>query len=162
MLKKAAMFQSKDQTWTTPKWLYKQICESLGIDNFDTDPATNENNPLGCKTYYTERENGLENDWNGKCWINPPFGYCYHKGKRTHNIGLWIKEAWERTQTDKDPDVTLVVMLIPARTDTKSFHHYIYKQKNVDIEFLEGRIKFGIGNNPAPFPSMLVYFHRRS
>lgn len=49
-------------------------------------------------------------------------------------------------------------MLLPARTDTKWFHDYIYKKKNVEIRFVKGRLKFGGCKNSAPFPSMVVIF----
>ena len=48
-----------------------------------------------------------------------------------------------------------MVMLLPARTDTKWFHDYCTKGK---IEFLRGRLKFGEAKESAPFPSMLVTF----
>ena len=51
-----------------------------------------------------------------------------------------------------------VVMLVPARTDTKWFHDYIYNKENVEIRFLNGRLKFGNAKNSAPFPSMIVVF----
>ena len=47
-------------------------------------------------------------------------------------------------------------MLIPARTDTKAFHEYIYGK--AQIRFIKGRLKFGGSKNPAPFPSMVVIF----
>ena len=50
-------------------------------------------------------------------------------------------------------------MLIPARTDTKYFHNYIYK-KATEIRFIKGRLKFGDAKNSAPFPSMVVIFKR--
>lgn len=50
-------------------------------------------------------------------------------------------------------------MLIPARTDTKWFHDYIYNKSNVQIRFLKGRLKFSGANNSAPFPSMIVIFN---
>jgi len=46
------------------------------------------------------------------------------------------------------------VMLLPARTDTKWFHEYIYGK--AEIRFIKGRLKFGGCKNPAPFPSMVV------
>ena len=58
-------------------------------------------------------------------------------------------------------------MLIPARTDRKSFHDYIYDadkheaRPGVEIRFLKGRLKFELGGEPvgtAPFPSMVVIF----
>ena len=67
MLKKAAMMQSRKQNWTTPIWLYNQIKKERDItNNYDTDPATNESNPLGCEHYYTKKDNGLIKKWFGK------------------------------------------------------------------------------------------------
>ena len=53
-------------------------------------------------------------------------------------------------------------MLIPARTDTKWFHEYIWMQDNVSVAFLPGRIKFEGAKNSAPFPSMIVTFRGES
>ena len=50
-----------------------------------------------------------------------------------------------------------VVMLIPARTDTKWFHEYIYNK--AEVRFVKGRLKFGNSKNSAPFPSMVVVFN---
>lgn len=53
-------------------------------------------------------------------------------------------------------DGGVVVLLIPARTDTIYFHEYIYNK--AEIRFLKGRLKFGGSKNSAPFPSMVVVF----
>lgn len=47
-------------------------------------------------------------------------------------------------------------MLIPARTDTKAFHEYIYGK--AEIRFLKGRLRFVGATYNAPFPSMVVIF----
>lgn len=47
-------------------------------------------------------------------------------------------------------------MLIPARTDTRVFHKYIYGK--AEIRFLRGRLKFGGSKWNAPFPSMVVVY----
>ena len=51
--------------------------------------------------------------------------------------------------------------MIPARTDTKYFHRYIYGK--AEIRFVEGRLKFtdedGNSFGPAPFPSMVVIYN---
>ena len=51
---------------------------------------------------------------------------------------------------------TVVVMLIPARTDTKYFHDYILHRS--EIRFIKGRLRFGDSKMNAPFPSMVVIF----
>ncbi len=48
----------------------------------------------------------------------------------------------------------VVVMLIPARTDTTMFHDYILGK--AEIRFIKGRVNFEIdgqkSKDPAPFP----------
>ena len=80
-------------------------------------------------------------------WCNPP----YSRGLQAR----FIEAAALRRE---------VVMLLPARTDTKAFHAYIYDAETwqprlgVEIRFLPGRLKFGGSTNSAPFPSMIVVF----
>ena len=76
-------------------------------------------------------------------FVNPPYG---------REIKDWVKKAYEEGQKLD----TTVVMLIPARTDTKYFHEYIYNKS--EIRFIKGRLKFGDSKNSAPFPSMVVVF----
>lgn len=76
-------------------------------------------------------------------FCNPPYGRV---------IGQWVEKAYKESQKPN----TLVVMLIPARTDTKWFHDYIYGK--AEIRFIKGRLKFGGCKNAAPFPSMVVIF----
>ena len=76
-------------------------------------------------------------------FCNPPYG---------RQIGKWVEKAYMESQK---PDTT-VVMLIPARTDTKWFHKFIYGK--AEIKFVKGRLKFGGADNNAPFPSMVVVF----
>lgn len=79
-------------------------------------------------------------------FCNPPYG-----NKET---GIWTQKCFEEGKKKN----TTVVLLIPARTDRASFHDYIYKQPNVEIRFIRGRLKFGGRKEAAPFPSMLAIF----
>ena len=54
------------------------------------------------------------------------------------------------------PD-TVVVMLIPARTDTSYFHDYIYHK--AELRFIRGRLHFNEAPQGAPFPSMVVVYN---
>ena len=51
---------------------------------------------------------------------------------------------------------SVCVMLLPARTDTKWFHSYVYNK--AEIRFVKGRLKFGNSKNSAPFPSGIIVF----
>jgi site-specific DNA-methyltransferase (adenine-specific) len=92
---------------------------------------------------FGERDDGLKQSWNNNVvFCNPPYGTV---------LKHWVKKASEAQGG-------VVVMLIPARTDTQYFHNYIYQKENVEIRFLKGRLKFGGSSNSAPFPSMVVIF----
>lgn len=135
------MFSSKSDDWTTPQGFFDELNKEF---SFTLDPcATSENTK--CSKYYTIKEDGLRQDWQGETvFCNPPYGRA---------IRNWVKKCYEES---KKPETT-VVMLIPARTDTSYFHDFIY-QKAREIRFVRGRLKFGNAKNSAPFPSMVVVF----
>ena len=133
------LFTSNTNEWATPQNFYDQINKEF---IFSLDVAANKDNSK-CPRFYDKSDNGLSKSWdNETVWCNPPYG---------REIGKWVKKASEATGG-------VVVMLIPARTDTRYFHDYIYQKKNVEIRFLKGRLKFGDSTNSAPFPSMVVIF----
>ena len=72
---------------------------------------------------------------------DPPYG---------RDIGKWMRKAWESAQ-----EGATVVCLVPARTCSRWWHDYAAKG---DVLFLRGRLRFGDGENSAPFPSALVVF----
>jgi hypothetical protein len=78
-----------------------------------------------------------------------------------------VQSPIRQTDAEMDPEMRrtrktggLAVMLIPARTDTKAFHEYIYGKS--EIRFVRGRLHFvnqnGEQRERAPFPSMVVIF----
>lgn len=138
------MFSSKTDQWSTPQWFFDELNKEF---DFQCDVCDLPENAK-CEYYFTPQIDGLWMAWSGRCWCNPPYG---------RTIGKWVKKAYEEVMRG----VPLVVMLIPARTDTKWFHDYIYNKPNVEIRFLKGRLKFGDSKNSAPFPSMVVIFRAK-
>lgn len=132
------LFSSKSVVWETPQDLFDKLNEEF---HFDLDVCALPENAK-CEKYYTPEDDGLSQPWNGVCWCNPPYG---------RTIGKWIQKAYETFAGGGT-----VVMLLPARTDTKWFHEYIYNK--AEIRFIKGRLKFGNSKNAAPFPSMIVVF----
>jgi len=129
-------FSKKSDEWATPRDLFEKLNAKF---DFTLDPCATELNAV-CPKYYTREQDGLTQSWEGeRVFCNPPYS----------DLKRWIKKCHEETQNG-----CLVVMLIPARTDTIAFHEYIYGR--YEIEFLKGRLKFGDSVNSAPFPSMLV------
>lgn len=141
MITKGMLTSNKDN-WETPQKLFDELNKEF---NFTIDAAADKENHK-CERYYTREENGLEKSWKGeRVFLNPPYG---------RELPKWVKKASEEAK-NKD---AIIVMLIPARTDTQWFHDYIYKK--AEIRFIKGRLKFGDAKNSAPFPSMVVIFRR--
>ena len=137
------MFSSKTDQWSTPQYFYDKLNEEFG---FTLDPCADENNHK-CEKYFTKEQNGLLQEWGGETvFCNPPYG---------REINKWVEKSFMESKKED----TIVVMLIPARTDTKYFHEYIYNKS--EIRFIKGRLKFGNSKNSAPFPSMIVIFKRK-
>ena len=110
--------------------------------NFTLDPCSTEENHK-CELYYTIETDGLAKSWEGqRVFCNPPYS----------EISRWVEKAYREGTKDN----TLVVLLIPSRTDTKYFHNFIYNR--TEIRFVKGRLRFGKQTNSAPFPSMIVIF----
>lgn len=140
-----ALFSSKSDKWATPQDFFNRLNEEF---HFTLDPCADEFNHK-CEKYFTKEQDGLKQDWGGHTvFCNPPYG-----NKET---GLWTQKCYQEAQKPG----TTVVLLIPARTDRVSFHEYIYGK--AEIRFIKGRLKFGDGKNPAPFPSMVVIFGEKA
>jgi phage N-6-adenine-methyltransferase len=130
------MFSAVKIDWETPQYYFDEVNKEF---NFTLDVCADKNNAK-VNNYYSLDVDGLKQKWNGSCWMNPPYG---------RKIGLWVRKAYESCA-----EGTLVVGLLPARTDTRWFHDFIYGK--AEIRFIKGRLKFGGSKINAPFPSMLV------
>ena len=65
--------------------------------------------------------------------------------------------AWARKCFEASRAGALVVLLAPARTDTRWFHDSVYC-KATEIRFVKGRLRFGDCKQSAPFPSLVAIF----
>ena len=139
-----ACLSSKTDNWATPQEFFDKLNEEF---HFTLDPCANEENHK-CDLFYTKEQDGLTKDWGGHVvFCNPPYG---------KEIADWVRYSYEQSQKPN----TTVVMLIPARTDTRYFHDYIYGK--AEIRFIKGRLKFGDATTAAPFPSMVVVYRKNN
>lgn len=137
-------FSSAKQDWTTPRELFDVLNAEF---NFGTDAAASRDNAL-CPAYFDEGMDALKPT---ACWVGSGAVFCNPPYGRT--LGKWIAKASEEAAKG-----ATVVMLIPARPDTKAWHEHILNRPNVEVRFLKGRLKFGGVKTPAPFPSAVVVF----
>ena len=129
--KRGYMLKSQSDDWETPKELLQSLKQEFG-SLFDPCPVNHD-------------FDGLSIEWKDPTFVNPPYS----------EWPKWVKKGIEENAKGKT-----VIFLLPARTDTSTFHDLIYHK--AELRFLRGRLKFTLNGktNPAPFPSMLVIFRK--
>jgi phage N-6-adenine-methyltransferase len=138
----AVMFSSDTAEWATPQTIVDALAGMYGA--FTLDACATPDNAKAAR-YYTKETDGLSRSWAGETvWMNPPYG---------REIGRWVAKAYTESQVAG----AQVVCLIPARTDTRYWHDYVMRAR--EILFIRGRIRFGDAPASAPFPSAVVLFN---
>lgn len=146
---KKVLHSTGNDEWNTPPFLYEGL--NKGYGPFTLDAAATDENHM-CPNYYTKEDNALVQHWFGTVWCNPPYSHPLQ--------GQFIKKAIDELRSSLEPVCERVVMLIPARTDTKAFHELIMPNAHL-VYFIKGRLHFSYHHDPAGFPSMIVVFDRQ-
>ena len=81
---RAVLTSSASDEWYTPPE-YIELSRSV-MHGIDLDPASNDTAQtwVNATTYYTVNDNGLEQPWFGRVWLNPPYG---------SQVSAWTKKA---------------------------------------------------------------------
>jgi len=108
-----------NDSWRTPRWLFDYLNAEFGP--FTLDAAASDENHL-CDKYYTEQNSGLDNEWNGIVFCNPPYS----------DISPWVKKA--------GGEAGRILLLLPSRTGMAWFQDCL---SFASVCFVTGgRIKF--------------------
>lgn len=131
-----ACLTSKTVEWYTPSSILDLVYEFFGEKGVTLDPCSNEGIPnVRADQYFTKEDNGLEQEWKGNVFCNPPYG--------KNEIPAWVNKALNSD--------AITLLLVPSRTSNKWW---------TDLEacpvcFVRGRLKFVGADNCAPFPSVI-------
>jgi site-specific DNA-methyltransferase (adenine-specific) len=137
-----SLFSSASDNWSTPQDFYDLLNREF---NFTLDPCASDDNHK-TERYLTEKDDGLKQEWHGSVYCNPPYS----------QIKEWVKKAYEESKKDY---CDRVVLLVPARPDTRYWYNYV--SQAYEVRFLKGRLKFGNSVNSAPFPSAVIVFDKK-
>lgn len=146
----AALLMSESNEWYTPAVYVEAARELMG--DIDLDPASNElaNEVIQADTYYDIETNGLDKDWAGRIWLNPPYGITDGKS----NQEVWAHRLMKQYG---DKITTEAILLVNANTEAKWFQP-LY---NYPICFTDHRIRFynteGASSQPTQ-GNAFVYF----
>ena len=130
---------AKSEVWLTPPY----IIEALG--KFDLDPCAAEEFPQWAAVrYFTQRADGLSQPWEGRVWMNPPYG---------RKVAFWLRRLAAHGNG---------IALVFARTETAMFFESVWGAASA-ILFIEGRLNFHFPNGQrAPAncgaPSVLIAY----
>lgn len=134
-------FKSNTVEWATPDDVFQPLDNEFG---FTLDVASTHENAK-CEQHFTQEDDGLSQQWDGVCWMNPPYG---------KDVPKWLKKA-----LDESSRGVTTVCLIPARTNTKWFHELCLNK--AEVRFVKGRPKFGDSNHGLPLPLAVVIYRPR-
>jgi phage N-6-adenine-methyltransferase len=101
------------------------------LGEIDLDPASNEiaQRTVIATRYFTPEDDGLEQEWHGRVWLNPP----YHRNL----LPAFVEKLVQEVRADR---VQAAIMLTNNSTDTHWF-----KQAAAfcqEICFTQGRVRF--------------------
>lgn len=125
--------------WLTPP----DIIKSLG--KFDLDPCSPIIRPWPtAKKHYTVEDDGLFLPWEGRVWLNPPYGKQ--------------EPEWLRKMAIHGKGISFVF----AKTDTNMWHNYVFPVA-VSLFFIKQRVFFHnvdgtIGQEGSEKPSVLISY----
>lgn len=123
-----AAFKGNDERYT-PLIYIDAAREVMG--GIDLDPASNDEaqKNIRATTYYTAQNDGLEHEWSGRLWFNPPY-----------TTALITKFVDKLVASYQSGQVTEAIFLAPIRLDTKWWAHAIAPRPV--MAFTHGRIRF--------------------
>ena len=136
-----------DNEWYTPSEYVESARAVMG--SIDVDPASNPlaNEKVKADTYYTIDTNGLDKEWTGNVWLNPP----YSNPLIRHFIEKMI-ESW------KSGIMKAGILLTNNSTDTIWFH--LVANECTAMCLTKGRIKFykNEDNIASPTNGQVFYY----
>lgn len=154
----AALNSSVRMDWQTPDEVLDLVRK---VNSITLDPCTSVDNPVGAYAFFTPQRPttphaglfqgpdgllGMWADYEGLVYVNPPYG---------REISKWVTKAIAEATYDAE-----IVMLVPARTDTKWFQTALGSANGLLL--WRGRMTFKGAPAPAPFPSAVFYWGENS
>ena len=142
------MFSSARHDWETPAKVFDPLNQEF---SFSLDVCALPHNAK-CERYFSPADDGLRQRWDGRCWMNPPYGKA---------LQLWVGKAVSEV-TNGNAEV--VVCLVPVRTDARWWARWIWDhsrhcpREGVEVRFYPRRIRFVGTKQAAPFPAAVVVF----
>jgi ParB family chromosome partitioning protein len=104
------LYNTGNNEWYTPLLLIEAARKTMG--SIDTDPASSDkaNEAVKAGQYYTKETDGLNKQWSGNTWLNPPY-----------QVGLIDRFANAVTEKFVSGEIAQAIVLTNNATETKWF-----------------------------------------
>ena len=136
---------SGNQEHYTPRRFTDSARRVMG--SIDLDPASNEvaNEWIGASTYYTIENQGLDKEWSGNVWMNPP----YNSSSLKPLVDKLLSE-----------NINQAIVLTNNNTDTKAGQLLLRWASAICL--VQGRIRFitqdGVESKKSPLQGQIIYY----
>jgi len=138
---------SGENEWYTPSEFIESAMIVMG--SIDLDPASSAiaNERVKASVFYSKEDNGLEREWSGNVWMNPPYAQPL--------IQLFSDRVAEQYSAG---NITQAIVLVNNATETKWFQ--TMAMQSSAICFPKSRIKFldPEGNPGAPLQGQAILY----
>lgn len=131
---------SGNNEWYTPSKFIEAARAVMG--SIDTDPASCElaNKTVKADVFYTREQNGLDQEWAGNVWMNPPYS-----SNLINDFCVMLAHKYNMGETKQ------AIVLVNNATETKWFQHLL--ESSSAVCFPRSRIKFiDTNGNPSGAP----------
>lgn len=145
-----AAFSSNAVEWYTPERYIEAARRAMGGIDLDPATCTKANEVVRATTYFTEKDDGLDREWHGRVWLNPPYGAT----DKQSNTGIWAEKLITEFRSGR---VEAAVLLVNAVTDRTWFQQLW----DFPICFTDHRIEFYTPNGTPKQPisgNAFIYF----
>lgn len=118
-----------ENEWYTPPDIIEKAKRVMG--EIELDPASTEkaNETVNAKEYFDEEDDGLEKEWHGKVWMNPPYSQPL-----IDKFSEKVTEEYQARRIDE------ACVLVNNATETNWFQRML--KVATGVCFVKGRIRF--------------------
>lgn len=140
-------FNSGNNEWYTPSEYIDAARSVMGCIDLDPASSPEANKVVNADNFYTAADNGLQYQWLGKVWMNPPYA-----------SGLVNQFAKKMAEHVSCGDVTDAIVLVNNATETEWFRQLIGVSSCVC--FPQSRVKFWKpnGDTGAPLQGQAIIY----
>ena len=151
-MEQAANYSSESIEWYTPAKYVEAARVALG--EIDLDPASNAKANAVVKAAKFFSKNGLEEDWNGRVFVNPPYGKNEEYGSLA---SAFCNKAMSEYESGSVSACIILVNSVHSQNWQAALYDYVVCFVDHRIQFISGD---GEENRNPTFQNIFVYLGR--